>query len=108
VNNELNRLLEKQGAHIDEFYICPHHPDFTGPYDCRKPGTELLKQAITAYDIDVRKSWFVGDKCSDIQCGQKEGVNTALVLTGYGQSQKERCRPDIICDSLTDFYERIH
>ncbi len=107
VNKSINSLLREKGAQIHDFYICPHHPEYTGSCECRKPGTLLLKKAISDHNIDIKKSWFVGDKCSDIICGQREGLKTALVLTGYGRQQVDRCHPDIVCDHLTDFFERM-
>ena len=46
VNDAVQAQLVGLGAHIDAFYVCPHHPDFTGPCDCRKPATGMLERAI--------------------------------------------------------------
>ena len=68
------RLQAEYGAHIDAFYFCPHHPDFTGECDCRKPKTGMLERAIREHDIDSKKSIMFGDKEHDIICAQKIGI----------------------------------
>ena len=71
LHNYINEELAKIGAHIDAFYICPHHPDFTGECNCRKPKTGMVEQAIKDFDIDVKQSVLFGDKPLDIECGEK-------------------------------------
>lgn len=62
----LDRLLGDQGASVDAWYHCPHHPDFTGPCDCRKPGTALFERAITENFLDPSQLVFVGDRLHDL------------------------------------------
>ncbi|HET6680647.1 MAG TPA: HAD family hydrolase [Gemmatimonadaceae bacterium] len=57
------------GARIDATYHCPHHPDFTGPCACRKPGTLLYERAIADLHLDTRESLFAGDRWRDIAAG---------------------------------------
>ena len=75
----MNEELKKYGAHIDAFYFCPHHPDFTGPCKCRKPESGMIEQAIKDFDIDVSQSVLFGDKIWDIQAGEKCGIKGYLV-----------------------------
>ncbi|WP_312647419.1 D-glycero-alpha-D-manno-heptose-1,7-bisphosphate 7-phosphatase [Aminipila sp.] len=70
----INKELKKIGAHIDAFYFCPHHPDFTGECNCRKPKTGMIEQAIKDFDIDVSQSILFGDKEWDIEAGKKSGI----------------------------------
>jgi D-glycero-D-manno-heptose 1,7-bisphosphate phosphatase len=63
--------LAARGAHIDAYYYCPHHPqgtvkEFTLRCLCRKPGTALLEQAAREWPIDLSRSFFIGDKDSDM------------------------------------------
>ena len=63
--------LRAQGAHIDAFYFCPHHPDGTIKAlavrcDCRKPGTGMFEQAASEWPIDLARSFMIGDKDSDM------------------------------------------
>ena len=75
----LNKELQKIGAHIDAFYFCPHHPEFTGECNCRKPKIGMIQQAIKDFDIDVSKSLLFGDKESDIEAGEKANIHSILV-----------------------------
>ena len=67
VQRRLDDLLEAAGARVDATYFCPHHPDFTGPCDCRKPGTALFQRAAKDLHLDLTRSWFVGDRDSDVE-----------------------------------------
>lgn len=73
------QLMEHWGAHIDAFYFCPHHPDFTGECNCRKPKPGMILQAIKDFDIDVSQSILYGDKPSDIEAGEACGIRSILV-----------------------------
>jgi histidinol-phosphate phosphatase family domain/HAD-superfamily hydrolase, subfamily IIIA len=75
----MNEELKKYGAHIDAFYFCPHHPDFTGVCKCRKPATGMIEQAIKDFDIDVNQSILFGDKSWDVEAGEKCGIKSFLV-----------------------------
>ncbi len=80
INARMLKELEKQGAHIDQVYFCPHHPD--DGCDCRKPRTGLFKQAAKEHDIDLASSWFIGDSGTDIQAGKESGCSTYLFKAG--------------------------
>ena len=85
----MNEKLKKYGAHIDHFFICPHHPTAgIPPYNiscsCRKPETGLLKQAERWHQVDKSHSYMIGDKLADVQAGKKYGISSILVATGYG------------------------
>lgn len=75
INNELSKI----GAHIDAFYFCPHHPDFTGECNCRKPKTGMIEKAIKDWNIDVKQSILYGDKPWDIEAGEKCGIRSIYV-----------------------------
>lgn len=78
--------MNKKGGVIDDFYYCPHHPDFNSIQECwtRKPNPGMLSLAIEKWGIDFDRSWMIGDKLIDMQAGTAAGVDTILVLTGYG------------------------
>lgn len=72
---EMNRRLQEEyDAKIDDFFICPHHPDFTGPCACRKPKNGLFLQAQKKYSVDFSKSILFGDKESDRLAGLSVGI----------------------------------
>jgi D-glycero-D-manno-heptose 1,7-bisphosphate phosphatase len=75
----VNRFLEN-GITISKVYHCPHHPDITGPCNCRKPNPGLIKQAETEFDIDLSNSILVGDNINDILAGKSAGVGTNILI----------------------------
>jgi histidinol-phosphate phosphatase family protein len=84
VNAELFRQL---GGAIDAAYFCPDHPDKATAR--RKPGTAMIEEARREHRIAIEKSWFIGDKDTDVLCGRKAGCTTILVLTGYGLNHRD-------------------
>jgi D-glycero-D-manno-heptose 1,7-bisphosphate phosphatase len=76
--------FEKQNIEISKVYYCPHHPDFTGECECRKPKPKMILNAQQEFDIDLENSILVGDKNSDIEAGINAGIkNLFLVKTGH-------------------------
>jgi D-glycero-D-manno-heptose 1,7-bisphosphate phosphatase len=72
--------LGSQGAHIDAFYYCPHHPEgtvkkFAVRCDCRKPGTGMLEQATREWPIDKRHSFMIGDKDDDLSAASAFNIH---------------------------------
>jgi len=92
VQQRLGALLTAQGARFDGAYFCPHHPQFTGPCDCRKPGLKLFRDAQAAFDIDFAQSWWVGDRLSDVQPARLLGGRGVLVTTGDGNLHQGQAR----------------
>ena len=85
----LNECLRKDGAAIDYFFYCPHHPVHgIGKYKtacrCRKPETGMFEMAEQYYRVDKAHSWMIGDKLLDVEAGRNYGVRSILVGTGYG------------------------
>lgn len=81
-HNMLNEV-EKVGGHIDKIYYCPHHPE--AGCKCRKPKPGMLIQAAREHDIDISKTFFIGDSLKDIQAARNAGALPILVLTGHGR-----------------------
>jgi len=75
----LDTLLSEHGAHLDATYMCPHHPEVTGPCDCRKPGLKHYLAAAERFGLDFTASIFVGDRASDIEAAALLG-GTGLLL----------------------------
>ena len=97
------------GAQIDAFYHCPHHPDGIVPAlrvrcDCRKPQPGLLLRAAADLDLDLTRSFMIGDRFHDLAAGRAAGTRTVLVRTGYGaveeRTEHDAPRPDAIADNL--------
>lgn len=83
-------LLQVGPWNVDATYFCADHPD--QPSARRKPGIGMIDDAVRDWNIDRTRSWFVGDKEIDIECGKSAGLRTILVETGYGAEQI--CQPD--------------
>lgn len=81
---------------IDASYFCPDLPNT--PSLRRKPATGMVLEAAADFNIDLPRSWFIGDKCSDIECGSRSGARTILVLTDCGASQT--CTPDFTASDV--------
>jgi D-glycero-D-manno-heptose 1,7-bisphosphate phosphatase len=82
--------LAEVGAFIDGYYVCPHHPTagqgtLQKECSCRKGEPGLLLQGAVEHDIDLARSFMVGDKAADLMAGQRAGCTPLLVLTGYGR-----------------------
>ena len=97
------------GGHIDGYYYCPHHPEaeiegYRRDCDCRKPGPGMLRQAAEDLELDLSRSFTVGDKWTDVQAGVAAGARGILVRTGYGRSSeaspKRPVEPAAIADDL--------
>jgi D,D-heptose 1,7-bisphosphate phosphatase len=88
IHNRLEWLLGESHAYLDAIYFCPHHPDagFPGeradlkiPCECRKPATGLLETATRDLNIDVGRSWMIGDREGDMQAAKSFGIRSVLV-----------------------------
>ena len=75
----LKQVYHEKGVEITDFFYCPHHPDYTGDCDCRKPKPGLLLQGIEKYYIDPSKSYFIGDRERDVEAGTAAGVTGILI-----------------------------
>lgn len=81
VNNKIQELLKKENAEIDAFYFCPFHPDYDDEEKskCRKPSPLMLLKAAEELDIDLTRSFMVGDRAGDIEAGLNAGVKSILL-----------------------------
>lgn len=118
VHAEMERRLAAEGARLDGIYVCPHHPEAKVAEHrlacrCRKPLPGLLEQAAAELHLDLSRSFMVGDRWSDIDCGIQAGAAPVLVLTGYGRGELEfigtqkKNQPVLIAENLPEAVERI-
>ena len=107
---EMNDYLKKETG-VDAVYYCPHHPDgmvkrYQSVCHCRKPETGMIDMACSRFDIDLSKSYMVGDRAGDIKTGQRAGIKTILLESGYGTKRlEEQVTPDLIRNDLRDVIE---
>jgi D-glycero-D-manno-heptose 1,7-bisphosphate phosphatase len=118
VHGELRSAMDKGGARLDGVYVCLHHPSVGEPpyrqdCACRKPRPGLLRQAEADLDIDLRRSWMVGDRRNDQEVAWNAGARAALVKSGYGRGELAHHggawprQPDLVAEHLLEAVERI-
>ncbi len=90
VEAEVERRLARHGVDVLASYHCPHHPDFTGPCDCRKPEPGLFLRAARDHGVDLAASVYVGDRLRDVEPGLGLGGTALLVRSGYGAAEADR------------------
>jgi D-glycero-D-manno-heptose 1,7-bisphosphate phosphatase len=111
IHNIMIRLLKDHGALVDAVFTCPHYPngvvsEFSIDCPCRKPKTGLIDQARKQFDIDMLKSFVIGDRFSDIQLAHATVTRGILVKTGYGKGNlahvipQQPIQPDHVADNL--------
>lgn len=83
----MNDQLAEYGAHIDAFYFCPHHPDFTGQCQCRKPRPGMIEDAIREFDLDPTQCILFGDKPWDVEAGERCRISSYLTSDTWGISR---------------------
>ena len=110
-HDELNRRLAGGGARIDAFYFCPHLPDaplekYKARCRCRKPGPGMLEDAARDLEIDLTRSWMIGDRWLDVAAGAAAGVRSLLVRSGHAARLHEEpptgVRADAILNNLME------
>lgn len=99
VHAHLSELLAIEGANVDAYYYCPHHGTAgIGEYridcECRKPKPGMLLKAAGDLNLDLSRSWMIGDKLDDLRAGAAAGCRTVLVRTGYGAKAAETLPPE--------------
>jgi D,D-heptose 1,7-bisphosphate phosphatase len=116
IHKKMDTLLGLEKAYADDLFYCPHHPEkgFDGEIkelkvacDCRKPNPGMLKEAAIKYNIDLKNSWMIGDRYTDILAGINASTQTCLVKTGHAGNDKDKYKnvnANLIADNL---YEAV-
>ena len=110
-NKAVVENLAKGGACIDAIYYCPHHLEakierYRVDCNCRKPKPGMLIKAEKELNIDLQRSFMVGDKASDIEAGRRAGCKTIIVKTGHGVEELKN--NDVECDYVaSDLYDAV-
>lgn len=112
---EINELLKQQlssaGAHLTGIYYCPHAS--ADGCECRKPKTALLERAAREHNLDLSRSFVVGDRYADIELARRVGARSVLVRTGYGEGElqwhaaKWAVQPDFVAPTLGEAVDWI-
>jgi len=118
VHGGLRAAMQAGGARFDGIYYCPHHPSVgAAPYrkdcDCRKPRPGLLRRAAAELEIDLARSYVIGDRHGDLQLAWNVGAKGVLVKTGYGLGELTYHapawprQPDLVAEHVLEAVERI-
>ena len=78
IHDKFHEILTKNGVYFNDYYYCFHHPDYCACM-CRKPSPHSLIQASEKYKLDLKKSWMIGDRNTDIVCGINAGTKTIKI-----------------------------
>jgi D-glycero-D-manno-heptose 1,7-bisphosphate phosphatase len=105
IAERVEALLREAGTPLVESYYCFHHPDaivpsLRGKCRCRKPEAYFLLKAAQKHSIDLARSWMVGDRDSDIVCGQTAGCRTVLITHPHARDHQSTSAPDHVAKDL--------
>jgi D-glycero-D-manno-heptose 1,7-bisphosphate phosphatase len=96
----LMSLMKRAGVHLSAIYNCPHHPDFDGPCDCRKPEPGMIRKGLKAFKLTPSACFLVGDHATDLEAGRRAGLRTVHVLTGHGRRHRNEIKEARLADGL--------
>ena len=106
VNKFILKILKQQEIVIYDTFCCPHKTD--DKCDCKKPKTYFIDKAQQLYNIDLSRSFIIGDHPSDVQCGLNAGITPVYVLTGHGQMHRDELNNGVvICSNLLEASKHI-
>ena len=101
-NEVMLEEFKQEGIKIEEIFICPHHPD--KDCGCRKPNEKFIRQAEKEHNVDLKKSYMIGDHGHDVELGLNVGAKGIYLLTGHGEKHfhKIKVKPDLIAKDLLE------
>jgi len=111
VHQILHTELQRREARLDAIYYCPHAPDEN--CECRKPKPGMLLRAAREMDLDLSRSFMVGDRYLDVQAANSAGVRSVLVCSGDGKGEVAKYsglevpQPNFVADNLLHAVEAI-
>ena len=106
VRERVGELVAAQGARIDATYVCPHHPDFTGPCDCRKPATLLYRRAASEHGFDLVQSSYIGDRWRDVAPALELG-GRGILVAGPSTPPTDVQRAERVVEVVTSLGEAV-
>ncbi len=94
VHQKLQEEIERGGGRLDAIYYCPHHPEgrveaYRRQCRCRKPDTGMIEQATAELNLDLSRSFVVGDRYLEVEMARRAGLSSVFVLSGYGMGEYE-------------------
>jgi D-glycero-D-manno-heptose 1,7-bisphosphate phosphatase len=114
VIDRITTLLQDAGIRLTDFFYCPHHPEGTAEgynrdCQCRKPSPGMLEEAAAKHNVDLNRSWMIGDILNDVEAGNRAGCRTILVDKGYETEwlKGEYRLPAFACHSIDEAAQHI-
>jgi D-glycero-D-manno-heptose 1,7-bisphosphate phosphatase len=105
LNEVHERIVQSLGVPITRSYLCFHQAsDRCG---CRKPSPFFLHEAARDFDVDLARSWMVGDQDSDLACGRAAGCRVALLEHPGSAHKRGQIEPDLRVESLAELIEAV-
>jgi heptosyltransferase-2 len=111
IHARLLGLLEQEDAALDAIYFCPHHPD--DGCRCRKPNVGMVERAVSELQLDLRRSYLIGDHARDIQLAHRVGAKAILLTPGpvdapvLDRLKVEQAMPDAMAKSMAEAVDWI-
>jgi heptosyltransferase-2 len=111
IHARLQGLLEQEDAALDAIYFCPHHPD--DGCRCRKPNVGMVERAVSELQLDLRRSYLIGDHARDIQLAHRVGAKAILLTPALVDAQSldrlkvEQAMPDVVAKSMAEAVDWI-
>jgi len=108
IHDRLRELLAVKGAALDAIYYCPYHPDGVVPEYCQesdwqKPKPGMLLAAAAEMDIDLTRSWMIGNSDRDVEAGRSAGCKTILINSAHSDpSHRHESKPDFVAVNLRE------
>jgi D-glycero-D-manno-heptose 1,7-bisphosphate phosphatase len=106
-HRRIDQAVRAGRARVDAYYYCPHHPAakveaYRQACECRKPGTGMLRQAAAQLDLDLSRSYVVGDRWGDVELARAAGAKAVIVTTGYATGTEQRADAAAAADHVAD------
>jgi hypothetical protein len=108
IHDRLRELLAAKGATLDAIYYCPYHPEgvvpeYTKESDWQKPKPGMLLAAAQEMDLDLTRSWMIGDSDRDVEAGRSAGCKTILISSAHSDpGRRHESRPDFVAVNLRE------
>lgn len=107
VHSRLDHVFTTEGIIFRHYYYCYHHPngvipEYSFSCECRKPNPYFLMEAARDFGLDLRNSWMIGDRDSDIECGRNAGVNTISIQYIHSTPARGKVKPDFTAANLKE------
>ena len=106
IQDRVRELLAADGVELEGSRMCLHHPEgvvpeLSGPCDCRKPAPGMLLDAARGLNLDLHRSWMVGDTDADVEAGRAAGCRTALIVHPHSAHKRAgAAAPDVVARDL--------